>query len=220
MYFRVQLVFGTCPWILLCSPSHHAVTMLGWLVVLSVISLPLIAENYSFASNDLIVDMSIKHQRRYAGSPLTLYDANNRLIPACTAANDGSCPESFVGTAAFVQFNVRGPDGKPARKSAVREVVTLVAQSDDLPDRKQFTQTVPLVNGVASDVQIFGYDEKAIPKEGRPLQRDRAKASWRRFRQELYLDGEPEPFAVLEWTHRTTDIRMTVLKATAVNRRK
>ncbi|MCC6591409.1 MAG: hypothetical protein IT168_32285 [Bryobacterales bacterium] len=192
------------------------------LAALTVAALPLLGETYRFSSNDLIVDMSVKHQRRYTGSPLTLYDANNRLIPACGSSNprDGSCPESFVGTAAFVEFSVHGPDGKPARKAAVREVVTLVAQSDGLPERKQFVQTVPLVNGIASDVQIFGYDEKPIPKEDRLLQRDRSKASFRRFRQELFLDGDPEPFAILEWTHRTTDIRMSVLKATAANRRR
>lgn len=202
--------------------ADHALTMSNRLAVLTAVALPLLGETYSFASNDLIVDMSVKHQRRYTGSPLTLYDSNNRLVPACGVpdARGGFCPESFVGAAAFVEFSVRGPDGKPARKTAVREVVTLVAQSDGLPDRKQFVQTVPLVNGVASDVQIFGYDEKAIPKKDRLLQRDRSKESWRRFRQELFLDGDSEPFAVLEWTHRTTDIRMSVLKATAVNRRK
>ena len=56
--------------------ADDALTMLNRLAALTLAALPLLGETYSFASNDLIVDMSVKHQRRYTGSPLTLYDSN------------------------------------------------------------------------------------------------------------------------------------------------
>ena len=35
-----------------------------------------------------------------------------------------------------------------------------------------------------------------------------AKAAWRRYRQELYMDKDRQPSAVIEWLHTTTRIRI------------
>jgi len=67
---------------------------------------------------------------------------------------------------------------------------------------------IKLINGVGSDLQAFGYDERPAPVSERPAQRAAAKTAWRRYRQELYLDKDQQPFAVIEWVHTTTGIRI------------
>jgi hypothetical protein len=44
---------------------------------------------------------------------------------------------------------------------------------------------VKLVNGLGSDLQVFGYDESPLPPAKRASERVLAKAAWRRYRQEL-----------------------------------
>src|ERR1035437_7973429 len=68
--------------------------------------------------------------------------------------------------------------------------------------------TVKLVNGVGSDLQVFGYDEGPLPPDKRAAERAVARAAWRRYRQELYLDQDRQPFAVVCWHHTTTGIRI------------
>ena len=66
--------------------------------------------------------------------------------------------------------------------------------------------SVSLINGIGSDLQVFGYDEGPLPVSGRAAEREAAKTAWRRYRQELYLDADREPFVVIEWYHTTSRI--------------
>jgi hypothetical protein len=65
-----------------------------------------------------------------------------------------------------------------------------------------------LTHGQGSDLQLFGYDESPLPLPERAAEREKAKAAWRRFRQELYIDEDRQPFAVLEWLHSIVGIRI------------
>jgi hypothetical protein len=68
--------------------------------------------------------------------------------------------------------------------------------------------SINLIDGVGSDLQVFGYDETPAPPAVRQAEREAAKAVWRRYRQNLYLDKDRQPFAVVEWLHTTTRIRI------------
>lgn len=68
--------------------------------------------------------------------------------------------------------------------------------------------SIKLIDGVGSDLQAFGYDESPAPPAERPAQREAALAVWTRYRQNLYLDKDRQPFAVVEWLHTTTRIRI------------
>jgi len=68
--------------------------------------------------------------------------------------------------------------------------------------------SIKLVSGHASDLQVFGYDESPLPRANRAVEREMAKAAWRRNRQELCIDKDREPFAVVEWLHTTTRIHL------------
>ncbi len=58
------------------------------------------------------------------------------------------------------------------------------------------------MNGTISDLQAFGYDEGDIA-EGEPeAERQKSKKwLWRLCRQELYLNGETVPFAIIHWRY-------------------
>ena len=82
----------------------------------------------------------------------------------------------------------------------------LLGQSEGLGERPVFNKEVKLVNGGASDLQLFGYDEGTVDPSERAAAREQAKGMWRQFRQELFLDSETKPFAVIEWRHTISQI--------------
>jgi hypothetical protein len=108
------------------------------------------------------------------------------------------CSERFVGAVALVNYSIRYKRGAAGGK--IRERVVLVEQSAGLPERAPYEKTVPVIAGQASDLQLFGYEADGGAEE--------AGKVWRRFRQELFLNDEDRPFAVLEWLHTLEGIRL------------
>jgi hypothetical protein len=166
--------------------------------------------SYGFSTTRYTIQMRVSFLPPYEGKRLVVYrngDPGKEICPSIEGGPPG-CVENFVGAVAAVAFTVnRIADGRPAGAS-IREVVTLVDQSPGLPDRLPYVMSVKLVNGSGSDLQAFGYDESPLPAPKRPAEREVAKAAWRRYRQELYLDKDRRPFAVVEWLHTTTRIHI------------
>jgi hypothetical protein len=162
---------------------------------------------YEFTTEKYAVEMRVSFSDPYEGKRLVLYsdgDPGKEVCPPIAAAS--TCIENFVGALAVVEFKVtRVADGKPASAS-IREIVTVVDQSPGLPERPPYAMSVSLINGIGSDLQVFGYDEGPLPASGRAAEREAAKTAWRRYRQELYLDADREPFVVIEWYHTTSRI--------------
>ena len=62
--------------------------------------------------------------------------------------------------------------------------------------------TQKLVKGIGSDLQVFGYDEGPLKKSQRSPTRKQTQSTWWRLcKQELYVDEETKPFAIVEWKH-------------------
>jgi hypothetical protein len=165
---------------------------------------------YGFSTAKCTIMMRVSFPAPYEGKRLVVYRSTQPEKEDCLPIQAGAsgCVENFVGALAFVAFTVnRNADGKAAVAS-IREVVTLAGQSPGLPRRPPYTMSIKLANGMGSDVQLFGYDESPLPSVKRAAERDAAKAAWRRYRQELYLDDDRQPFAVIEWLHTTTRIRI------------
>lgn len=165
--------------------------------------------DYSFATAGAEITLHVEFLPAFAGTPLSLYSGGKALPVFASAFAADSRLERFVGAAAIVSYSVRNKKGKPM-PGAVREKVDLLGQSDDIPPRETFHKTVKLVRGVASDVQLFGYDETSVPAENRLSVREASRTSWRKFRQQLFLNESSEPFAVVEWTHTIQGIRLDV----------
>jgi hypothetical protein len=170
---------------------------------------------YRFTAGRRYVEMRVRFPAPYAGRPLLVYRGEDPEKAVCLVRDAGGsgCVERFVGAVALVTFEVlRVEDGKPVDAS-LREVVKLVEQSPGMPERPPFTTTIRLKRGAGSDIQAFGYDETPLRPEDRAAERLAAQSTWRRYRQELYLDQDRQPFAVIEWLHTIAGIR--IVKASA-----
>lgn len=124
----------------------------------------------------------------------------------------------FVGAAALAKYEVRLADGTVPARFRLRERVVVIDQHPELPERPPFDHAVEAVNGVITDLQLFGYEEDEVPVKDRPAERRRARGLWRRMRQELFVDGESQPFAVLEWKHTIRAVSLECAQAPARGR--
>jgi hypothetical protein len=148
----------------------------------------------------------------YLGARLVFYssaDPDRPICPPVDGGTTGECVDQFVGAVAIVKYAVKPANsGKPG-PVAIRERVTVTAQSPGLAERPPFVMTLPLIEGRGSDIQAFGYDEAPLKGPDHARDREQAKASWRFYRQELYLDDEKNPFAIVEWKHTVHRIYIT-----------
>jgi hypothetical protein len=148
--------------------------------------------------------MEVRFGKPYVGTRLVFYDDKDPLKPICFAGNgeNGACPNHFVGSVALVTFQVKCAGHRLRNKTSIREHVTVTAQSPDLPPRLPFDQTQVVTKGTISDLQAFGYDESDIAEGEREAEREKSrKRLWRLCRQELYLNDETAPFAVIHWRY-------------------
>jgi hypothetical protein len=154
--------------------------------------------------------MRVSFPAPYEGKRLSVYNAADPVKEDCLSAATGTsgCIDSFVGALAVVSFTVTKTGFRKRAAGSVREMVTVVEQSPGLPSRPPFSMTIKLTGGIGSDLQAFGYDESPLAATARAAEREAAKAAWRRYRQELYLDKDRQPFAVVEWLHTSTQIRI------------
>jgi hypothetical protein len=179
------------------------------LPLLAVFSIVLLAagdapQHHTFTSGDHIINMDVRFSEPYTGRRLVFYDEADPLKEICLIGNGeaGACPNRFVGIVATVTFHVQRATGKLRGKTSIREHVTVIAQSPDLPPRLPFDKTQVLAHGAINDLQAFGYDESDIAEGGREAERlESKKRLWRLCRQELYLNGETAPFAIIKWRY-------------------
>jgi hypothetical protein len=165
---------------------------------------------FAFSTSKYNIEVRVSFPVPYEGKRLLVYRSTDPGKQVCLSTEPGGsgCTENFVGALAFVAFEVkRVADGRPAAAS-IREVVTLVGQSPGMPGRPPFIMSIGLADGIGSDMQVFGYDESPLPPVERAAEREVAKAAWRLYRQELYMDKDRQPFVVIEWLHTTTRIRI------------
>jgi hypothetical protein len=157
-------------------------------------------DEFTFVAQGHLITLRAEPLKPFLGSPLALYSDAGKL---CLAAELGlqACSEHFVGAVTIVRFSAGNGRGEPARTGEIHERVVLIDRSPGIPDRPIYTKAVRLVRGIASDIQLYGYDEGDIAPDRRAQSRDEARRLWMHFRQELYWNRQNQPFAVLEWRH-------------------
>lgn len=176
---------------------------------------------YIFKAQDAVVEMLIDFPAAYSGKPLMFYTGPGLEQKTCYAREAGSedCPTRFVGAMAVVKFSVRRANGRSAKSALLREQVTLLAQSPQLPPAAPVSVTAQLVNGIASDIQLFGFDEASLGETERERERRAWKPLWKLYRQELFLDRQSVPFAVIEWRHSVSGISIVSALQGAIARK-
>ena len=170
---------------------------------------------YQLDTANYRIEMAVRFFPPYLGERLVFYSSANPGKELCYSGNgdSSSCIERFVGALAAVTYRFE-PRRKnvPAAKT-FREVVKVISQSEGLDERPPYIREQPLVQGVGSDVQAFGYDESVVLEPERAALRAESRARmWRVYRQELFLNGDSEPFGVVEWKHTLT--RIEILRTT------
>jgi len=165
---------------------------------------------YGFSTAKYDVRMRVNFPAPYEGKRLSTHRSADPGKEDCLSTATGAfgCIDSFVGALAVVKFAVNRADSGKSAAASIREVVTVVEQSPGMAVRPPFTMSIKLAGGIGTDLQAFGYDESPLAEVQRAAEREAAKRTWRRYRQELYLDKDRQPFAVVEWLHTTTQIRI------------
>ena len=165
---------------------------------------------YRFKTADYKIEMSVRPFPPYLGQRLSFHNSANPGMQVCVSGNgeSGSCVEKFVGSLATVtyRFKPRRRDVRPP--ATFREVVNVLAQSPELAGRDSYVREQPLLQGVGTDIQAFGYDESGVAQPECEALRSQWRGLWRIYRQELFLNGDSEPFAVVEWKHTTNRIEV------------
>jgi len=173
-------------------------------------------QRHTFTAGEHTITMEVRFGKPYMGTRLAFYDDKDPFKPICFTGNgeNGACPGRFVGAAALVTFRVKAAGGKLRSETSIREHVTVTEQSPDLPPRPPFDKTQVVKEGTVSDLQAFGYDESEIPAKQREAERRKSKQRlWRHCRQELYLNHETVPFAVINWRYTLDAIEIVDVEA-------
>lgn len=163
----------------------------------------------SFSTENFVVTMKVSFLPPFRGRRLAFYQSPQLTRAACftsDGAETTQCAEGFVGAVAIALYSVQLANGRPPREFLLRERVTVTAQHPALPVREPFDRTIALVDGLGSDLQVFGFNERELPRDARTKARREAERLWRIYRQELYANQQEAPFAVIEWKHTIRSI--------------
>jgi hypothetical protein len=170
---------------------------------------------YRLDTTDYRIEMTVQRFPSYVGGRLVFYNSTNPGKEQCYSGNgnSSSCMEHFVGALAVVTYRFQPRRKHLPSAATFREVVKVLSQSAGLDERPSYIREQPLVKGVGSDIQAFGYDESAVAEPERAAVRAESRARmWRIYQQELFLNGDSEPFGVVEWKHTLS--RIEVVRAT------
>ncbi len=85
------------------------------------------------------------------------------------------------------------------------ERVRTIDQDSSLSSRAPFERTIELQDGVASDIQAFGYQTNGLAASGESAAAD---DPWCLFRQDLHLQGAESLSLVVHWKHTLSAIRL------------
>ena len=168
-------------------------------------------EIHRLDTRDYRIQMTVRFFPPYDGKQLVFRSSANPERSICYSDNGESsaCLERFVGSLAIVTYRFEPRRKQVPQASTFREVVTVLGQSDGLDLRPPYTREESLFQGVGGDVQAFGYDESPVSETERSALRTKSYFRlWRRFRQELFVNGDLEPFGVLEWKHTLDRIEL------------
>src|ERR1039457_5912404 len=143
--------------------SRSWMMVAGWLIIT-----PCGAQEaqtvYRFETADYRIEMSVGFFPPYQGRRLAFYSSAQAGKELCYSGNgdSSSCIERFVGAVASVTYRFQPRRKNLPAAATFREAVKVVSQPEGLDERPSYIREQPLVHGVGSDIQAFGYDESAV----------------------------------------------------------
>lgn len=130
----------------------------------------------------------------------------------CWSAEGGPCAPSgrgddrWVGAFAIVHFLVK-TQTSGSLPPRLRERVRILDHDAQIEDKPVFEKQIVLVDGIGSDIQLFGSREERFIQRKTSFS-DASDCLWSLLRQELYYGNESTPFAILHWRHSLDQIRL------------
>jgi hypothetical protein len=184
------------------------------LFLMGAISLSAAASNpgreavFDFDTAEYETRMSVVFYDRFSSSGFWFRDpsAGNRFCLSALGEQDRSCLASFTGSVAIARYRFRLRSGGRSVDS-LREHVCTIDHDSRLNDRPPYDRVIKLREGIASDIQTFGY-ETVPPVSSASARLPESGGPWYYFRQDLYFAGRTAPFLVVHWRHALGAIRI------------
>jgi hypothetical protein len=179
-------------------------------VSLSATALPLPKSEavYEFAAGGCEVRLTVAYYDRYDSSGFRFQDllAGRDFCLSVTGEEERNCAPRFFGSLAVAHYRFR-QESELRGMAALREHVQTIDRDTRLVHRPPFDRTIELHQGLASDIQAFGY-EADPPASSASARLPEAGGPWVYFRQDLYFAGRTTPFLVVHWRHAFGGIRI------------
>jgi hypothetical protein len=160
---------------------------------------------YCFTTPECDVRMTVEFYDRYSSDGFWFDERRTERHYCLSAKGEEArdCLANFSGSLAVARYQIR-PRLKALHLTVLREHVRTIDQDNRLKTRAPFERVIELQQGVASDIQAFGYEVEAAAREN-----PRASyGPWCLLRQDLYFDGQSSPFLVVHWKHALSAIRI------------
>jgi hypothetical protein len=163
---------------------------------------------YSFATGGCQVSMTVAYYDRYTATGFQFREllAGRNFCLSATGEEDRQCLPAFFGSLAIASYRF-APGANLRGIRAIRERVQTIDRDTRLAHRPAVDRSIELIEGVASDIQAFGY-ESDPPASSASSRLPDAGGPWVYFRQELYFAGQSMPFLIVHWRHAFGGIRI------------
>jgi hypothetical protein len=162
---------------------------------------------HRFETPEWSVQMTVKFYDRYNSRGFWFTEQQSSRAYCLSGAGEESknCLDRFSGSLAVAQYLVQ-PRSTAVHLRALREHVRTIDQDDRLSERAPFERAIELRDGLASDIQVFGY----VPEPSAVHQQAASERNepWCLLRQDLYFDEQRSPFLVVHWKHTLSAIRI------------
>jgi hypothetical protein len=161
-------------------------------------------QQYLFATDEYEIRMTLEYHDNEPNKGLRFQDrsTDRHFCLSPQGEENRHCAGSFNGSIAVARYRIASHVG-PERSLLLREQVRSIDQSDRVPLRPPFERMIQVQHGLASDIQVFGYQaDSSSPSSQEP---DNA---WCLLRQNLYLQAQSAPFLVVHWKHTLSSIRV------------
>jgi hypothetical protein len=161
-------------------------------------------QTHKFQTADFDIGITIEFHDRYSSRGFWFQD-ESRQREFCLSANGEqgrNCLKNFEGSLAIAKYSIR-PRSKQ-HTPALSEHVRTIDYDPRLAWRPPFHRAITLQHGQASDIQAFGFESES----GSRAQTPQSANLWYLLRQDLYLETQASPFAILYWKHALNAIRI------------
>lgn len=121
-------------------------------------------------------------------------------------AGAGQKSRAWIGAFAIVHYYVVAK--RPGTSlSRLRERVRVIDHSEGMADRAEFQESIDFVDGVGSDIQLFGSEELRFMNRKSPVC-DSGDCLWSLVRQEIFYGDQLEPVLIIHWLHTLNEIKL------------